>query len=182
MIACNNNGNGSMSSGSDSTKMDSASTGMMDSSHSMKDSAMAMVTTPEQDFINIAVPGNMKEIAWLNAGMLRGNKAVMKDAAMMLKDHKKIGANVAAYLKTRAMLKVPSVDTSDVVNIDEKSGNEWNKAWADKMVADHSDLLTHLHATENATKDPDLKKLVAATIPIVESHLAMAKALQSSIK
>jgi putative membrane protein len=178
-----------MGSGSDSTKTDSASIAITDSSHSMndsllsvKDSAMAMISTPEQDFINVAVPGNIKEIAWLNAAISKGNKAVMKDAAMMLKDHKTIGTNVDAYLKTRSMLKVPSVDTSNVVDINDKTGNDWNKAWADKMVADHSDLLKHLHASEDATKDADLQKLIAGTIPIVEAHLAMAKKLQTSMK
>lgn len=187
MFSCNSGGSSASSSmSSDSTKGDSSSSAMRDSMHSTTDSSSSMSMTanssPEQNFINIAVPANMKEMAWLNAGISKGSKQIKDDAEKMLKDHKKLGADVQNYLSSKPNLKAPSVDTSNVVTINDKSGKDFDKAWTDKMVDDHTDLLMHLHETDSLTKDPDLKKLVSGAIPVVQSHLNMAKKLQSGMK
>jgi len=137
----------------------------------------------EQTFIDYAVPANTKEIIWLEAGIHKGhNKELKQHADMMLTDHKKLDAAVKQYLDNHRNLNAPTVDTTNVVDINDKKGAEWDKAWTNKMVDDHSDLLSKLQNSQKDVKDTALLSLINSTVPVVESHLAMAKTLKTKIK
>jgi predicted outer membrane protein len=136
-----------------------------------------------QDFINYAVPGNTKEIIWLQAGIKDGHSKELKDhAKMMLVDHKKLDSTVSRYLSTHQNLTAPVVDTANTVDITVKKGVAWDSAWAKKMVEDHSGLLEKLQNSQTVVKDTALLTIINNTIPVVQSHLAMAKSLQTKIK
>jgi putative membrane protein len=137
----------------------------------------------EQDFINYAVPANEKEMIWLQAGIKGGRSKALKDhAKMMLRDHKKLDSTVHQYLSSHPALTAPSVDTVNTVDLTEKMGAGWDSAWAHKMVEDHSGLLEKLQNSQSEVKDTALLAIVNNTIPVVQSHLAMAKSLQTKIK
>ena len=61
-------------------------------------------------------------------------------------------------------------------------GNDWNKAWTDKMVDDHAGLLDKLKASSITVKDPELLAIINPTIKTVEGHLSMVKMLQGKMK
>jgi putative membrane protein len=146
-------------------------------------SKMAPSTAAEQDFINYAVPGNTKEIIWLKAGIHQGhNKDLKSNAKMMLKDHEQLGNSVSDYLGMHKNLSVPVVDTTNAVNINDKKGADWDKAWADKMVDDHSDLLSKLQKSQSDVKDTAMLSIINGAVPVVQSHLAMAKDLKTKLK
>ncbi len=66
-----------------------------------------------------------------------------------------------------------------------KSGSEFDKAYIDQMVKDHEkDAKDVKKMAENAHKDGqgDIAALLTSTHQAIESHLAMAKQLQSSLK
>jgi putative membrane protein len=173
MFACNNSNNGNSTSDSATSKVDSAKA---DTTITVSQSKN------EQEFVNYAVPGNTKEIIWLEAGIKNGqNKELKNHAKMMLKDHQKLDETVKRYLSYHSGLAVPAVDTSNVVNITAKKGKEWDKAWADKMVDDHSDLLGKLKQSQSDVKDTALLSIINSTVPVVESHLTMAKNLQTKL-
>ena len=137
----------------------------------------------EQDFVNYAIPGNTLEIIWLQAGIRDGRSRELKDhAKMMLKDHKKLDSTVSVFLSSHQNLTVPSVDTVNAVNLTVKKGPAWDSAWAHKMVEDHSGLLEKLQTSQTEVKDTALLAIINSTIPVVQSHLAMAKSLQTKIK
>ncbi len=179
----------------DSKKDNTSSTEMSDtmtttnSPMQMGDTAAGINTTtsiaalsPEQDFINYAVPGNTNEIIWLKAGVQKGSKEVKDHASMMLKDHEALGTKVKGYLGGHKDLVMPALDTTNAVNINDKMGADWNKAWANKMVEDHTGLLEKLKTSSTTVKDPALLAIINPTIKTVESHLAMAKMLQGKMK
>ena len=171
LFACNNSSeqNGSK---------DTTSSSVTDTTN-----ALSKTTAGEQNFINYAVPGNTKEIIWLKAGIQHSqNKALKEHAMMMLKDHLQLDSTVKSYLSSHSTLSVPTVDTTNAVDIGNKKGAAWDKAWADKMVNDHSDLLNKLKNSQNEIKDSALLNIVNGTIPVVESHLKMAQDLQAKIK
>jgi len=173
-FACGSNG-GNSTSDSTATKTDSARV----------DSTTTSQARPsgEQDFINYAVPANTKEIIWLQAGIKQGQSKELKNhAKMMLKDHQKLDATVKNYLSSHSNLSVPTVDTSNVVGLQDKKGKDWDKGWADQMVSDHSDLLTKLKQSQNDVRDTALASLINNTIPVVDSHLQMAKTLQGKLR
>ena len=153
-----------------------------------KDTAVLVATgatvaaSPEQDFINYAVPANTKEIMWLKAGMTKGNKDTKQHATMMLKDHTKLDATVKGWMSKHSDMIVPTLDTANVVNINDKTGKDWDKAFADKMVDDHKDLLGKLKDAKEKVKDADLNKIISNTIPVVQSHLDMSKMMAEKMK
>ena len=77
---------------------------------------------------------------------------------------------------------MPALDTANTVTINDKTGKDWDKAWADKMVDDHTALLDKLKKAKADVKDSALSKLITNTIPVVESHLAMSKKIQDKLK
>ena len=167
-----NDGSGTEADSTTAAKTDTAQT-----------AATPAAPSGEQNFVNYAVPGNTKEIIWLKAGVDKGNKDIKSHAKMMLKDHQHLDTKVKDYLSTKGTgLSVPSVDTANVVTINDKKGKDWDKAWVDKMVEDHSDLLDKLQNSQKDVKDTSLLSLINNTIPVVQSHLAMAKAMQSKTK
>jgi len=173
-FACNSN-TGSSSSDSTATKTDSTRV----------DSTTTSQARPsgEQEFINYAVPGNTKEIIWLKAGIKEGHNKELKDhAKMMLKDHEKLDVTVKNYLSTHNNLSAPNVDTSNVVGLQDKKGKDWDKGWADQMVSDHSELLAKLKQSQNDVRDTALASIINKTIPVVDSHLQMAKSLQAKLR
>ena len=161
-----------------STTTNSATTA--DNSTTMNTPTPAL--SPEQEFINYAVPGNTNEIIWLKAGVQKGSKEVKDHASMMLKDHEALGTKVKGYLGGHKDLVMPALDTANAVNINDKMGADWNKAWADKMAEDHTGLLEKLKTSSTTVKDPALLAIINPTIKTVESHLAMAKMLQGKMK
>ena len=137
----------------------------------------------DQGIINDLVTGNTKEIAWLNAALSKStNKEIKSHASMMLKDHQGLGTKVQDLITKKNWAAPPTPDTTNEVNINDKSGKDWDKAWADKMVTDHSNLLDKLNKAQGDAKDADLKALITKTKPVVQSHLDMAKALQAKMK
>ncbi len=171
LCACNNSSNTSSTDSTAATTTDTTRT------------AAAPANTGEQDFLDYAVPANTKEIIWLKAGINHGTSKALKDhARMMLKDHEKLDGTVKNYLSSHSNLHAPTVDTTNVVNINDKKGKDWDMAWTDKMVTDHSDLLDKLKNSQNQVKDTALLSIINSTIPVVNSHLTMVKDMQSKMK
>ena len=171
--ACNGNGGSAAATDTTGGKMAPAT----DSSSTMAKNS------PEQDFINIAVPGNTKEIIWLKAGIAKSaSKDLKSHARMMLADHEKLDVTVKGYLDKHTNITAPAVDTTNTVNINDKTGKDWDKAWASKMVDDHQDLLDKLKSAQKNITDTALLTIVNNTIPVVASHLEMVKTLEKQLK
>lgn len=101
---------------------------------------------------------------------------------MMLKDHKDLEKKVMTYLESHKNITAPSVDTMNTVTINDKTSKEWDIAWANKMVEDHTALLERLKMAETNVKDESLLTIIKPTVKVVESHLSMAKMAQAKMK
>lgn len=135
-----------------------------------------------QDAINYIVPENVKEMIWLRSAIDRGiNKDLRASAIMMMVDQKKLSKQMADLVANKKYY-IPAIDTTNEVTINDKIGSDWDKAWNGKMVADHMQLLTMLEKAKNAVTDSDLHSIIIKNIPIVQSHLNMAQALDKKIR
>lgn len=138
---------------------------------------------PEQSFINYMVPKNTKEILWLKAALTHGTSSELKQhSLMMLKDHNQLESDVKGYIAKHPAITMPSVDKSNTVTINDKAGADWDKAWVDKMVDDHEEMLNKLQSAKSYINDSALNKLIINTIPAVATHLSMAKHLKAKFK
>ncbi len=147
-----------------------------------KKSLATDVANANQDAINYAVPENTKEVMWLKAANERGiHKDVRASALIMLGDHNKFGQQLKKIIE-KGNYTIPAFDTTNVVNINDKIGIDWDKAWAGRMVADHMEFLKLLQKAVNDVSDPDLQKLISSTIPVVQSHLTMVEQISKKLK
>lgn len=177
LTACNGDKDTSTTSTTDSSAANNS-----DSSTKMAADSSATTSNAEQDVINYAVPKNATEIAWLMAGIAKGtNKELKEHARMMLADHKKLDGEVSALIAKKGWTK-PTIDTANAVSLTETSGKEWDMAWTDKMIAEHSEIVDRFTKAKGDVKDADLSALLTKTIPVVQSHLDMAKAMKDKIK
>ena len=156
--------------------------GMADSSNKDMKTTTAGTTSAEQDFINYAVPKNTKEIMWLKAGTMKGNKEIKDHSVMMLKDHNKLAMQIKDWMGNNTNIMMPALDTANEVNINDKMGNDWNKAWVEKSIADHIEILDHLKSAKTAVTNADLNKIITNIIPVVESHLNMSNMMRDGVK
>ncbi len=180
IIATSCNSGSETSAGTDSSTVTNNGAGTTDTGTG----SMSGTTTtgnPNQDVINTMVTKNDTEMAWLKAGMNNGTNAQLKShAKMMLAEHQALGKKVSALVQQKG-LTAPTVDTTGAVTLTESKGKEWDKAWTDKMVAEHQDLLDKLNSAETTVTDEDLKKIVTSTKPVVQKHLDMAKTMQGKM-
>ncbi len=153
-----------------------------DSPYTNNTAANEIAAGPEQEFINFALPKNSREIVLLNACLAHGtSKELKQHSLMMWKDHKSLEAELKGYVAKHPAIIIPK-DTSTIITITDKTGADWDKAWIDKIIEEHDELLNKFQSARSNINDPVLVILITNAIPVLRSHLAMAKTLQSHFK
>lgn len=94
---------------------------------------------------------------------------------MMEDAHTKSQRDLTA-LATRKSITIstsPSDDAKDAYNdLNEKSGDDFDKAYADKMVSKHKDAIDAFDKASIDCKDPDIKNWAIATLHYLRTHLS----------
>jgi len=136
----------------------------------------------DQDFLSDAVEANTMELKALMMGQQKGSKEVKTHAMHMIADHKKLGEEVMAYIKKKN-INLSDVDTSGTDNDlnNATAGNDFDKAFADKMVKDHEKVVDMFEDAQDDVKDPELKDMITKAIPKLKSHLEMSKQMQAKL-
>lgn len=104
---------------------------------------------------------------------------------MMVTDHTKVGDELMAIAKKKNITMPDSVNADSKKVIDEmamKTGKDFNKAYVDKMLADHKATVSMFEDASKKIKDPDLKAFVDNTLPTIKSHLAAITAMHDAMK
>jgi len=174
-VACNNNRN-------NNNKNDTTLTVKEKVNEAVDTVKSKVAEYREEDFVTDVIKSNAKEIAWLNAGIGKGtDKELKSNARSMLTDHQKMGKEMTGYANKKNY-KMPDIDTTNAVDINNKSGRDWDKAWADKMVDEHQKLVDKFESSQNKVQDQELKSVITKSLPTLRSHLDMAKKLQGKLK
>jgi len=140
--------------------------------------------TADQDFVTKAAQGGLAEV---DLGKIAEDRALAADVKkfgqQMVDDHGKANDELKT-IASKAGATVPTEPSSsqkEMANsLKQKSGADFDKAYAKAMVKDHHEDIA-LFKTEAASgKDPDLKAFAQKTLPTLETHLKMAEALNSA--
>jgi putative membrane protein len=82
-------------------------------------------------------------------------------------------------------LTVPADLTSqqkaEYQRLSKASAKNFDKPYMELMVKDHTNDLAAFQKAEAATENQELKKAIAAAIPVVEEHLNMAKSISAKL-
>lgn len=173
----------SASMAADSSRMGGA--GMGDSSKMAGGSAMADPNGPtaphanDAEFMQSAAHSDQNEIQFSKMALAKGVSAPIKAYAnQMIADHTKSTANLKP-VAAKAGVTLPADMDADhkamAPTMEKLSGKAFEDKYVQQMVADHQKTANTLKAHETMTKDAGLQKWITTTLPVVESHLSMAK-------
>lgn len=155
----------------------------MNSNMNMSNS-MGGMTAPE-GFMMEAARGGMAEIELSRVATTKSQNAeVKKYANQMIQDH----TNASAELKQLAGKKNVTLPTEmDAAHkalkdkLSGLSGVEFDKEYVNAMVADHEKTVNLFKAQADGGTDADAKAFAAKTLPKLQGHLDMVKAMQTKM-
>ena len=138
----------------------------------------------DEDFITEAASGGMMEVelgrfAQQNAH----NPRVKQFGAMMVRNHSKANEELReiASGKNVTISDMEDSHRRKMTDLQEKSGQEFDKAYIREMVDDHEKNLDKFKKLAEDGKDPDLKAFAAKTLPVLLVHLDSAKSIRDDI-
>lgn len=149
------------------------------------DKGDAVVTGGELAFMMTAAPGGLSEVELGRLAVKHAASSEVKAfAEEMIVDHSKAGRKLEA-LAMKKKVTLPSELTPQQKQTMEKltklSGGEFDRAYVSAMVTAHeADVAAFQNVAQNGT-DADVKAFAAGTLPTLEKHLQMIKALANKM-
>jgi putative membrane protein len=142
--------------------------------------ATDMTSGPITDtqFYSQAMTGDQTEIATGKmVASTSSNADVQKLANKIVSDHEALDKKLKGASGGAATASAGTVDP----NVQGKTGNELDMAYADAMVADHQkDIPMFENAAKNASS-AKARKLASDALPVLREHLKRAQALQTKL-
>ena len=142
--------------------------------------------TGDTDFMTKAALGGMAEI---ELGKLAATKAqnpeVKQFAQKMVTDHTKAADELKAMAGEKNFSMPVRLDAKHQAVLDKLnglSGAEFDKAYVEAMVADHEETVATFKSEAEGGKDADAKAWAGKTLPTLQMHLEMIKAIQAKMK
>ena len=136
----------------------------------------------DRDFLERAAQGSNAEVAM---GTLATHRGVSADVRVfgqrMITDHTAINARLAAIALRRHMT-IPKSLGDHQASFDrlvDLQREPFDDEFMQVMIEDHDAAFELFRAQASGGIDPELKSFAASTLPLIEAHLAHAKAMAS---
>lgn len=140
--------------------------------------------TAAVNFITQASLGNMKEIATGKLAVKKGKKVSVKGyGARMIKDHTKAAADMKKILASKQFTApTPSpADAAPDAMLTSATGTEFDKSYITMMLTDHVKTVKVFQNAIANVQDPDLKAFAVKTLPVIQEHLRMDRAIAKEL-
>lgn len=164
----------------DSTTVDSTKTKTVTAADSAK------TDSGDVKFAKTLAGGGMAEITFSKLAQQKAAAGKLKDfATMMVTDHTKAADTLMAIAAKENIILPTTMDAdhqSKYDSMQKMSGDDFNKAYVNLMVADHQDAVKLLTEEPQNGKDPALKAFATKILPTVQGHLDAANKLQAGMK
>ena len=143
--------------------------------------ASAAPSAMDTDFVTKAGQAGLAEVAAGRMAEQQGQSAATKSfGKRMVADHTKAG-DALKVAAEKSGAKVPTTMSDEQKQAGEKlagmKGDAFDKAYADQMVKDHEEAVALFEKESTSGSDSDLKAFAGMTLPTLQEHLKMAKAL-----
>jgi putative membrane protein len=156
-----------------------------DSSQHLDTGSQKMLSSADTTFAMKAAQGGMAEV---KLGQLASEKASSPDVKAfgqkMVDDHTKLNDQMKQVASAQNMTLPTDLDAKDQAEYDKLSklsGADFDKAYMKGMVKDHTTDIKEFQKEANSGKDPQLKQLASTALPILQSHLQMAKDTEAKL-
>lgn len=157
--------------------------------HEESSAAESTAFTPsekDKKFVEAATSGGMMEV---ELGKYAQETALSQDVkdfgAKMVADHSKANEELAALAQSKGITAPTSMTkhhSEMVEDMKQKKGADFDKAYVDMMVDDHKDDIKAFEEEAKDGQDDDLQAFAANTLPTLQEHKAIIKAIKEKMK
>ena len=143
--------------------------------------SQAGMSSQDHKFIMEAAMGGMMEVELGRVATQRGTSdAVKQFGQRMVDDHSKANQELMTLASSKGMTLPAALDDKhqeQVTKLSGMSGAEFDRAYAKRMLSDHEKDVKEFERQSTRGGDPDLRAFATRTLPTLQEHLQMARAL-----
>ncbi|HEX8178573.1 MAG TPA: DUF4142 domain-containing protein [Pyrinomonadaceae bacterium] len=136
-------------------------------------------------FMMEAAQGGLAEVQMGQLAVSRGtNPAVKQFGQQMVDDHSKANSELMQLAARKSMQLPTSVSDEQkemMGKLAKLSGADFDKAYVDAMVEDHEHDVKDFQAQAGQGNDADVKAFAVKTLPTLQHHLEMIKAIKAKL-
>ena len=144
------------------------------------------IQSADRKFVTMAAISDMTEIEASKLAQTKATSPAVKEfGMMMIADHEKSSAELKSISGSKTVTPPGNVDKAhqkDLDQLSKLSGNNFDKAYAKQMVADHKTAVSLFEKESKSGKDGDYQAFAGKTLPILQNHLKMAQDLNANTK
>src|SRR4030095_11622930 len=148
--------------------------------------AMGARSSKDRDFVMEAAMGGMMEVElgrW--AAQKATGDAVKQFGRRMVDDHTKANTELKSLATSKGITLPTELDEkhrAEVTKLLRLSGAEFDRAYSKLMLSDHTKDVAAFEKQSTKGADTDIKAFAASTLPTLQEHLSMARALPGNEK
>jgi putative membrane protein len=140
--------------------------------------------TKDHEFLMEAAMGGLMEVELGHIAVQKGvSDAVKQFGQRMVDDHSKANEALMTLAQSKGMTLPTALDEKhqkDVTKLSALTGAEFDRAYSKLMLSDHKKDVAEFEKQSTKAADPDVKAFASQTLPTLQQHLEMAKALNPS--
>lgn len=140
----------------------------------------------DAQFLVNAAEINLYEIQLAQLAQQKGKSAHIQQLGKMMEEAHSKSQQDLASLARRKSITIPMAPTEDAneayADLNEKSGSDFDKAYASEMVSGHQDALATFENASNRCSDLEIKNWAKTTLPDLRKHLDHSMECQRKIE
>ena len=142
---------------------------------------MRNMSSQDRNFIMDAAMGGMMEVELGRIAAQQGaSDAVKQFGQRMVDDHSQANTELMSIASSKGISLPTELDAKHrehVTKLSGMTGAEFDRAYVKMMVNDHEKDVSEFEKQTTRGADPDLKAFASKTLPTLQEHLQMARAL-----
>ena len=142
---------------------------------------MAGMSSRDRDFLMDAAMSGLVEVELGRIAAQQGTSDAVKQFGQMMVDHHtKANTEIMSLASSKGITLPTSLDDkhrADVTKLSAMSGADFDRAFAKRMLKDHEKAVSDFEKESTRGTDPDVKALAGKSLPTLQEHLTMARAL-----
>jgi putative membrane protein len=139
------------------------------------------MSSKDRDFLMDAAMGGLMEVELGRVAAQQGtNEAIKQFGQRMVDDHSKANTELTTLASSKGVTLPTSIDDKhreQVTKLSAMSGADFDRAYAKMMLKDHEKDVSEFEKQSTKGGDADIKAFATKTLPTLQEHLTMAKAL-----
>ena len=148
--------------------------------------ASSPVAGADRTFVQQAAEGGAAEVALGQLAQQKGSSAQVKAFGdHMVRDHSKSNDELQRIV-TRKGMELPATPNAqqqeDAAKLGKLPAGSFDRAYMDRMVADHKKTIALFQGEAKGGKDAELKAFAAKTLPALTEHLKMAEQTRAAVR